>query len=73
VGRFIIQILEELPCTLKIMLMDPSGILNDTVTDLINALPGNSSVNSVKHATMEEAVFSVARTYGPIDWLNTIT
>jgi hypothetical protein len=29
------------------------------VTDLINALPGNSSVNTVQHATTEEAVFSV--------------
>jgi hypothetical protein len=27
-----------------------------TVTDLINALPGNSSVNTVQHATIEEAV-----------------
>jgi hypothetical protein len=36
--------------------------LEDTsniVTDLINALPGNSSVNTVQHATMGEAVFSV--------------
>jgi hypothetical protein len=31
------------------------------VTDLINALPGNSSVNTVQHATIDEAVFSVAR------------
>jgi hypothetical protein len=27
------------------------------VMDLINALPGNSSVNTVQHATVEEAVF----------------
>jgi hypothetical protein len=27
------------------------------VTDLMNALPGNSSVNTVQHATIEEAVF----------------
>jgi hypothetical protein len=30
------------------------------ITDLINALPGNSSVNQVQHATIEEAVFSVS-------------
>jgi hypothetical protein len=29
------------------------------VTDLINALPGNSSVNTVQYATIEEVVFSV--------------
>jgi hypothetical protein len=27
------------------------------VTDFINALPGNSSVNTVQHATIYEAVF----------------
>jgi hypothetical protein len=27
------------------------------VMDFINALPGNSSVNTVRHATVEEAVF----------------
>jgi hypothetical protein len=32
-----------------------------TVTDLINALPGNSSVNMVQHATVDEAVFCVFR------------
>jgi hypothetical protein len=30
------------------------------VTDLINALPGNSSVNKVQHATIDEAVFSTS-------------
>jgi hypothetical protein len=30
------------------------------VMDLINTLPGNSSVNTVQHATIEEAVFSVS-------------
>jgi hypothetical protein len=40
------------------------------VTDLINALPGNSSVNTVQHVTIEEAVFSVDRTDAPIDWLD---
>jgi hypothetical protein len=33
--------------------------MNDIVTDLINALPGNSSVNAVQHATMEGPVFSM--------------
>jgi CBS domain containing-hemolysin-like protein len=37
-----------------------SGItLYNTVTDLINALSGNSSVNTAQHATIEETVFSV--------------
>jgi hypothetical protein len=31
------------------------------VTDVINALPGNSSVNTVQHATIDEAVFYVVR------------
>jgi hypothetical protein len=34
--------------------------LTNIVTDLINALPGNSSVNTVQHATVEEPVFSVS-------------
>jgi hypothetical protein len=34
--------------------------LHNIVTDLINALPGNSSANTVQHATIEEAVFSVS-------------
>jgi hypothetical protein len=34
-------------------------IINNIATDLINALPGNSSVNMVQQATIEEAVFSV--------------
>jgi hypothetical protein len=40
------------------------------VTDLINALPGNSSVNAVQQATIEEAVFSVDPIDVPIDWLD---
>jgi hypothetical protein len=32
-----------------------------TVTDLINALPGNNSVNTVQHATTDEAVFYAVR------------
>jgi hypothetical protein len=39
-------------------------------TDLINALPGISSVNTVQHATVEEAVFSVNPTHAPVDWLD---
>jgi hypothetical protein len=27
------------------------------ITDLMNALPGNSSVNTVQHTTIDEAVF----------------
>jgi hypothetical protein len=34
--------------------------LHNIVTDLVNALPGNSSVNTVQHATIEEAVFSMS-------------
>jgi hypothetical protein len=30
------------------------------VTHLINVLPGNSSVNTVQHATIDEAVFSMS-------------
>jgi hypothetical protein len=30
------------------------------VADLINALPGNSFLNTVQHATVEEAVFFVS-------------
>jgi hypothetical protein len=45
-------------------------LYNNTVTDLINALPGNSSVNTIQHATIEEAVFSVDPTSAPIDWLD---
>jgi hypothetical protein len=38
--------------------------------DLINALPGNSSVKTVHHTTIEEAVFSVGPTDAPRDWLD---
>jgi hypothetical protein len=40
------------------------------VTDLINVLPGNSSVNTVQHATTEEAVFLLDPTSVPSDWLD---
>jgi hypothetical protein len=40
------------------------------VTDMMNELPGNSSVNMVQHATIEEAVFSVDPTNAPIDCLD---
>jgi hypothetical protein len=39
-------------------------------TDLIKALPGNSSVNTAQFATVEEAVFSVDPTNTPIHWLD---
>jgi hypothetical protein len=41
--------------------MIPSEAMNtiDIVTDLINALPGNSSANTVQHATIDEAMFSM--------------
>jgi hypothetical protein len=38
--------------------------------DLLNTLPGNSSVNTVQHTTVEEVVFSVDLTNTPIDWLD---
>jgi hypothetical protein len=40
----------------------------NTVTDLINALPGNSSINTVQHATIEEALFFVDLTDAPVEW-----
>jgi hypothetical protein len=43
---------------------------NNNVTDLINALPGNSSVNTVQHATTEEAVFSVDPIDASMEWLD---
>jgi hypothetical protein len=51
----------------------PTNILQeyeDIITDLIKALPGNSSVNAVQHATIEEAVFSVDPTDAPVGWLD---
>jgi hypothetical protein len=39
------------------------------ITDLINALPGNSSVNTVQNATIEAAVYYADPTDGPIDWI----
>jgi hypothetical protein len=44
--------------------------IDRTVTDLINALPSNSSVNMVQHETTEEAVFCVDPTDAPVDWLD---
>jgi hypothetical protein len=40
--------------------------LNSIVTDSINALAGNSSVNTVQHVTIEETVFSADLTDAPI-------
>jgi hypothetical protein len=44
--------------------------MKNIVTDFINALSGNISVNRVEHSTIEEAVFSVDPTDAPIDWLD---
>jgi hypothetical protein len=38
--------------------------------DLINALPGNTSVNMLQQATIAETVFSIDLTNAPIDWLD---
>jgi hypothetical protein len=46
-----------------------SDTLINNVTVLINALPGNSSVNTVQHETIDEAVFSVDPIDAPVDWL----
>jgi hypothetical protein len=40
------------------------------ITDLINALLGNCSVNTAQLATVVEAVFSVDPTGAPIEWLD---
>jgi hypothetical protein len=48
---------------LRLFLLFASCCINTTnniVTDFSNALPGNSSVNTVQHITIEEAVFSVS-------------
>jgi hypothetical protein len=49
--------------------MNTLTIMN-IVTAMINALPGNSSVNTVQHATIEEVVFSVEPIDASIDWLD---
>jgi hypothetical protein len=53
-----------------ILSSESRGTHDNIVTDLINVLPGNSSVNTVQHATIEEAIFSVDPTDEPIDWLD---
>jgi hypothetical protein len=40
------------------------------LTDLINVLPDNSTVNIVQYAAIEEAVFSADPTDDPIDELD---
>jgi hypothetical protein len=40
------------------------GTYDSIVTDLIKALPGNSSINTVQHATIEEGC--VFRVHGDI-------
>jgi hypothetical protein len=36
------------------------------VTDLFNALSGNGSLNTVQHATIDEAVFSISSAPLPV-------
>jgi hypothetical protein len=38
--------------------------------DLMSTLPGSIFVNTVQHATIEEAVFSVDPTDVPLDWVD---
>jgi hypothetical protein len=45
-------------------------LIKCTVMDLINVLPGNSFVNTVQHAAIEEAVFSVDPTDASVHWLD---
>jgi hypothetical protein len=45
-------------------------IRNNILTDFVKALPDNSSVNTVQHTTIEEAVFSSDPTDAPMNWLN---
>jgi hypothetical protein len=44
-------------------------LCHNIVMDLINALPGNSFVNTMQHATIEKAVFSRSDQRA-IDWLD---
>jgi hypothetical protein len=44
----------------KILFYGKDYFVVNTVTDLINALPGNSSLNTVQHATTNESVFSMS-------------
>jgi hypothetical protein len=39
---------------------DVIASIKHIVMDLINVLPGNISVNTVQHATIDEAVFSMS-------------
>jgi hypothetical protein len=52
------------------LLVEEEASFQNIVTDLINELPGNSSVITVQHATIEESMFSVDPTDAPIDWLD---
>jgi hypothetical protein len=51
------------------LLVEEEEPFQNIVTDLINSLLGNRSLNTVQHATIEEGVFSVDPTDAPIDWL----
>jgi hypothetical protein len=48
-----------MPICLQIFAAFTAANMENIVKDLINALPGNSSVNTVQHATIDEAVFSM--------------
>jgi hypothetical protein len=54
-SKYILSWLFKLPVVSKVLFL-----FLHIVTDLINALPGNRSLNTVQHATIEEAVFSVS-------------
>jgi hypothetical protein len=53
--------------------LEMSLIFVDIVTDLINALPGNRSVNKVQHAKIDEAVFSMSSTPRPLLFTDQLT
>jgi hypothetical protein len=55
---------------IRIVILKFHEVSFNIITDMIDALLGNSSVNMVQHATIEEAVFSVDPTDTPIDWLD---
>jgi hypothetical protein len=52
--------------SVKPITLDGLLLLIYIVTDLMNALPGNSSVNTVQHATIDEAVSSMTSAPRPV-------
>jgi hypothetical protein len=62
-------------CDLMDFMLNTISIINPLnteiiITGLINALPGNISLNTAQQAAIEEAVFSVNPTDAAIDWLD---